>query len=106
MAIQRSHWTGISGQTYSYYVHLIGKSFRSSPGNYIFARQISPTSHEAIYIGQSVNLKELSDNHPKMRSIIRKGATHVHVHEGQSGKTIRTTEEQDLISHYRPPCNY
>ena len=106
MAIQRSHWTGISGQAYRYYVHPIGKKFRSSPGNYIFARQISTTSHEAMYVGQSEDLKELSDNHPKMRCIIRKSATHLHVHEGHSDETIRATEDQDLIAHYRPPCNY
>lgn len=36
------HWQGQSGRTYGYWIHKIGTSFKDSPGNYIYAKEVIP----------------------------------------------------------------
>ena len=101
---QKQDWTGSSGQKYTYEVYPIGTNFRPVPGNYIFARY-APGEWFPIYIGETSDLSQRFDNHHAMPCIKRNGATHIHVHENNSGVAARRAEESDLIRRWNPPCN-
>lgn len=98
-------WDGASGRTYTYWIYDIGTTFDAVPGNYIFAREVSAARFRPIYIGETGDLSERFDNHHKMPCIRQEGATHIHVHRNDSGKTVRQAEEQDLIGKWGPACN-
>ena len=98
-------WHGLSGRQYRYYIYPIGATFKAVPGNYIFAREVSPGRHRPIYIGETEDLSERFDNHHKMPCIRREGATHIHVHRTDGGVATRRTEERDLVEKWHPTCN-
>ena len=99
------NWTGKSGHQYRYVIYPIGTSFKAVPGNYIFAREVSPDRYPPIYIGETEDLSERFDSHHKMPCIRREGATHIHVHQNNSGQAARRVEERDLVARWNPPCN-
>ena len=41
-------WHGLSGRQYQYYIYSIGTTFNAVPGNYIFAREVSPGRYRPI----------------------------------------------------------
>lgn len=99
-------WTGFSGKTYQYEILSIDSIFNAVPGNYIFAKEVSPGYWRPIYIGESGNLKQrLTPFHHKWQCAIRNGATHIHAHVNYNGELVRRTEESDLISYWQPDCN-
>lgn len=99
-------WEGQTGRRYRYWIYYIGTSFKKVPGNYIFAKQNVPLpDFSPIYIGETEDLSERFENHPKMPCIKRNGATHIHVHINRDGKTFRKAEEGDLIERWNSPCN-
>lgn len=101
------NWRGISGEFYCYSIHPIGTEFMDVPGNYIFAKtqEDSPGWWTPVYIGQTSNLNKRFDDHHKEDSILREGATHIHVHVASFIEQARRVEEKDLIDSYDPPCN-
>lgn len=97
-------WTGKSGKKYNYWIHPIGTEFKDSPGNYIFAKETHPGHWTPVYIGQTNSLKTRLSNHEKESCAKRHGATHIHAHTSGSEQS-RLEEEEDLITHWKPPCN-
>lgn len=98
-------WEGQSGKTYSYWIHKIGTVFKDTPGNYIFAKEVSPGRWKPIYIGQTSSLPDRLGSHEKEDCATRNGATHIHVHASLSNEDLRNSEEVDLIKRWSPICN-
>jgi hypothetical protein len=97
-------WKGISGRQYRYYAYPIGTSFKSQPGNYIFAQE-NANGIFAVYVGETSDLSERFENHHKSWCIARNGATHIHAHLNHEGPDARRAEELDIKNNYDPPCN-
>ena len=55
-------WEGVSGEQYKYWINPIGSSFKSEPGNYIFAKETRPNTWMAIYVGETKNLANRLNN--------------------------------------------
>jgi len=99
-------WTGASGKQYKYWINEIGDSFKDDPGNYIYAREISPGRWIPIYIGETDSLKDrLSSSHEKLSCVKRHEGTHIHAHTSSSSEDVRRAEEADLIEKWDPSCN-
>ena len=106
MATPEIHWEGQNGiKKYGYWIHKIGTAFKDAPGNYIFAKEVSPNQWKPIYIGQTSSLSARLADHEKERAAIRNGATHIHVHTALGSEESRTSEEIDLIRRWNPVCN-
>jgi hypothetical protein len=102
-------WLGVSGKEYKYWINPIGTSFKSEPGNYIFAKETSPDVWTAIYVGETDDLgRRLNnpDSHEKMPCIRRYGGTHIHAHTSSDSEVIRRGEESDIRDKQNPKCNY
>ena len=96
-------WTGSSGQTYLYEVYSYDTAFNPVAANYCVAKIVNQR-YQAIYFGQTSNLKARFENHEKEDCFKRNGATQIHVH--QNGlEFIRKSEETDLIANYGTICN-
>ena len=102
---QKIEYKGQSGRMYEYLIYPIGTSFKDIPGNYIFAKETSPTKWWPVYIGQTSSLQNRLADHEKEACAKRNGATHVHVHASSSSEAERKAEESDLIANYKPACN-
>lgn len=98
-------WEGKSGNKYSYWIHKIGTGFKDAPGNYIYAKEISPGRWKPVYIGQTSSLSDRLGNHEKEGCATRNGATHIHAHTSSSSEAARLGEEIDLIKRWSPVCN-
>jgi excinuclease UvrABC nuclease subunit len=98
------NWPGRSGLKYLYWIYPIETAFNDAPGNYVFARQSSPGKWSPVYIGQSKNVAQRLSSHEKEECAKRNGATHIHVHSTPT-EADRLSEELDLISRWKPPCN-
>jgi hypothetical protein len=105
MAEQTIMWPGKSGREYKYWIHAIDTSFKDEPGNYIFAKQISPGKWAPVYIGETESLRDRLANHDKRSCVMRHGGTHVHAHTTSGGQNVRRDEEADLIARWDTPCN-
>lgn len=97
-------WSGISGKTYTYYIHQIGTQFIAAPGNYVFAKVVNGR-WAAVYVGETENLAERFDYHHAMPCIRANGATHIHAHVNHGGGPARRDEETDIRRNYNPSCN-
>ncbi len=102
-------WTGVSDQKYEYWIYRIGASFKSEPGNYIFAKVTKSTESKywtPLYVGETDDLnRRLTPNHEKMPCVKRNGGTHVHVHISSKDEATRQKEEADIRDKWNPPCN-
>ena len=105
MANPEVYWTGKSGTKYGYWILDLNASFKSEPGNYIFAKKEASGNWAAVYIGETDDFKKRMSNHEKRPCAIRNGATHNHAHTSSAGEKVRRAEEKDLIDNYDPPCN-
>lgn len=105
MAEQTIMWPGASGKEYKYWISLIDSSFKDGPGNYIFAKEISPNRWTPIYIGETDSLKNRLNNHEKLPCVKRYGGTHIHAHTTPGGENVRKAEEADLLIKWNTPCN-
>ena len=98
------NWTGPSGKVYSYEIHPIDTTWNDVPGNYIFAKESSPRRWDAVYIGQTLSLKDRLFYHEALPCIRRNGGTHTHIHVNRDSQA-RLDEESDLLANYTTPCN-
>jgi len=104
-------WIGVAGQRYTYSIYDLPANFAHGEfGNYIFAKKSSDGQWIPIFIGQGELGVQVGEDHPQLKCIKEKGATHVHVHVNDS-EWVRVSEEQDLLeSHlnvYEPyACNH
>jgi hypothetical protein len=93
------NWVGISGKSYTYYVHSLPSNFNvNQDGNYIFTKTEN-NKWVPIYIGQGDLGDRITTNHHKANCILKKGATHVHAHLNARLQD-RLAEEQDLLAAY------
>ena len=102
---QKYDWAGLAGRSYTYWIYPIGTDLKAAPGNYCFAREITPGVRKAVYFGQTGDLSERFDFHHKMGCAKRSGATHTHAHINNGGERARLSEEADLVARHSPPCN-
>ena len=98
------NWQGASGRNYTYEVYEIPITPIAAPANYIFARWANNAWY-ALYIGETQNLADRLQNHEQWPCAQRNGVTHIHVHRGSADRSIRQTEERDLIARWNPICN-
>lgn len=98
---QNVTWTGKSGKRYEYTVHGLNTTWNEVAANYIFANG----SYQALYVGETGNLKERMANHEKMQCAERNGVTHICSHTNSAGQAARRAEEQDIIAMGKPVCN-
>jgi len=105
MSEQAIYWVGASGKEYKYWIYEIGTSFKNCPGNYIFAREVSPGHWMPIYIGETESLKDRLPNHEKLPCVNRNSGTHVHTHASLPDSDVRKAEEADLLNKWDPACN-
>ena len=97
-------WTGASGKKYEYEIYPIDTNWNDVPGNYIFARESSSRTWQAIYIGQTESFKDRLPNHNELPCIRRNGGTHVHAHVNRDSRA-RLEEEGDLLANNKTACN-
>ncbi|HEY8591910.1 MAG TPA: hypothetical protein VIL42_03485 [Sphingomicrobium sp.] len=98
-------WPGASGRTYTYHVYGVGTSFKTEPGNYIFAK-VANGKWVPVYIGESECLGErCTSTHHKWEAALKHGATHIHAHLNKAGLQSRLDEETDLRRNFNTPCN-
>lgn len=105
------HWDGQSGKRYEYYIYRLDAqkrprvTFQNAPGNYIFARETTPSRYRPIYVGESQDLYRRLAGHEQVPCLTQHGATHVHVHLNRGGINARRSEEDDIVSKWSPACN-
>ncbi len=97
-------WTGKSGTKYVYEIYPMDATWKDVAGNYIFAKESSPGSWTALYIGQTESFKDRLPNHEALPCVRRNGGTHVHAHKNE-GRQARLDEESDLLANHTTPCN-
>jgi len=97
-------WTGASGKKYEYEIFPIGTDWNDVSGNYIFARQSSPTRWLSVYIGETESFKNRLPNHNELPCIRRNDGTHIHAHINRDS-LARLAEETDLLNNNSSPCN-
>ena len=105
MSERTIQWQGASGTQYKYWILPLNAVFKDAPGNYIYAKETSPHQWSALYIGQTISLRQRLASHEKEASAIRRGATHIHAHLATKDDDARLHEEADLIARYLPPLN-
>ena len=98
-------WLGISGNQYKYWISPIGSSFKPVAGNYIFAKETSPSKWTAIYVGETDNLARRLSDHEKLLCVRRNGGTHIHHHTSVDEGILRRKEESDIRDKWNQPCN-
>ena len=97
---------GVSGKPYRYWPSPIQwTSFKIEPGNYAFARQVSPNRYFIIYVGETTDLSTRFRGHHAAQCIRNHGATHILTHTNKNDGSVRKREEEDLIRALKPPCN-
>ena len=105
MAQKRYRWRGQSEKEYIYAIYERDADWNDVPGNYIFAKETSPGTWTAVYVGETMSFKNRPmSNHPETACALRNGATHIHAHTNANA-IDRRSEEQDLINRHTPPCN-
>ena len=101
-------WTGSSRTQYQFELYKIGQEFNPVSGVYIFCRETSPGSWQALYVGETQSLKDRLNtgvsNHDGFKCASRSGATHVAVRQ-VSGEANRLRVETDLRHGINPVCN-
>lgn len=98
-------WPGQSGKTYKYWIYPLPPNLDAKPGNYVFAREVSPGKFAPLYVGETGDLSERFDAHHKAACFKRHGATHIHAHVTPGGRSVRLAEEADIKARWNPPCN-
>ncbi len=105
ITIPTIEWTGASGRSYRYWIYLPGTQFDAKPGNYCFAKEVSPGQYVPLYFGQTIDLSERLDSHHKMGCARLRGLTHIMAKVNEGGEAARLREEADLIARWKPACN-
>ena len=98
-------WTGLSGKDYKYWIYDLNTELEQMPANYVFVKETQGGSYLPIFIGQTKNISEPFQNHPKWTDIIANGATQICVRKSSPNERVRKVEESDLINKYKPVLN-
>jgi hypothetical protein len=95
-------WKGVSGQWYWFTVYGINEFHDFDSVVYIIARARYDGLFDPLYIGQSGQGSVRLSRHEKMPQARRLGASHVHVHFGESEALQFSTETDLRRLHYTP----
>ena len=102
------NWRGKSGASYTFETYPIGQEFNSVSGLYIFCRQVSGGTWEAMYVGETQSFKDRINTgiggHDGFLRARNAGATHVAVLL-VAGDSERLRIETDLRHGLNPTCN-
>src|SRR5690242_9179382 len=103
-------WRGHSGQDYRYFVQPIKAAlemggYEPGPANFIFVRETTPNMFVPVYVGETVDLAGVFDDHHTMRRVEFNRATHICEHSSSGDPAVRQSEKQDLAAYWRPVCN-
>lgn len=97
---------GISGRQYIFELFPIDMIFNNVPGIYEFVKQASNGGWDALYIGQTGNLRErLTSQHHQWNCARRHRATHIAILVTVGSEQERVDIETDLRRNYPTPCN-
>lgn len=101
-------WRGASGQSYTFETHPVGTQFKPVSGVYIFCRQVTTVSWEALYVGETQSLKQRLNtgvsSHDGYLRASRLGMTHIAA-VVVAGNTERLRIETDLRHGLNPSAN-
>ncbi len=97
-------WSGLSGKDYKYLIYDLDEDRDAVPANYIFIKG-TQGSYTPVFIGQTKDISEPFQNHPKWTDIISAGATSICIHKSSPNDRVRKAEESDLINNYKPALN-
>ncbi len=101
-------FTGISGHKYTFNVYQLRDGLKEKEAVYVVTRRTiqadTTVKHTVIYAGESSNLKETFNNHPKAGCFEKEGANTVCVYWEDHLRT-REKIKADLKNLYHPPCN-
>jgi len=102
------NWSGKSGTSYAFELYKLGQEFNPVSGVYVFCRETSPGSWQALYVGETQSLHDRLNtgiaNHDGFKCASRNGATHIAVRV-VSGEANRLRVETDLRHGINPVCN-
>jgi len=98
-------WTGLSGKDYKYWISDFNTDREQMPANYVFIKETQGGSYIPIFIGQTNDISEPFQNHPRWTDIISAGATSICIHKTSPNDRVRKAEESDLINNYKPLLN-
>ena len=101
--------TGQSGQTYNFDVYPSDASWNSGIACvYYISKRTKKSdgtgSHNAIYVGETEDLKDRLANHHKQQCFDSNGYNAVSIHQ-ESNSQSRLSVESDLIASHDLPCN-
>jgi hypothetical protein len=101
-------FTGISGHKYTFNVYPLNNLTKEKEAVYVVTRRIvkadTSIDHNLIFIGETANLKETFEKHPKVDCFDKEGANCLCVYWEDHADT-RLKIASDLMNLYHPPCN-
>ena len=102
-------FTGESGQDYTFLPVAIGESLSTMPCLYVAMKEVkdAPSNWEAIYFGETGNLRQRFRNHKKVPCMKEHGATHIGLcfDTNMVAEDKRKAAEADLLARIATPCN-
>lgn len=98
-------WPGDTGLCYRYEIYPLGATLAARPGNYIFAKELTPHNWTPVFVGETDDMSLRFDTHPRRECIARNGATHIHAHINDGGDEARRDEKCAIWRRFNPPCN-
>lgn len=105
---------GMSGTNYIFNVYGFTKfsdlldAFKSISALYAFTKRFPKGvsfTHDLIYVGETGDLSNRFNNHPKKNCIMRGNANCICIHSFYGSESERLAAEADLLNAYDLPCN-
>lgn len=100
-------YKGVSGKEYTFDVFDLNSTWNEVAAIYLVTHAYSEGSkimHNAIYVGQTDNLKQRFADHHKQPCFNSKNANRLCVIR-ENNEAVRLVAENDLIRGIMPPCN-
>ncbi len=100
---------GKSGHHYNFAAYPLGVKLKKGFGGVYFITARSDDggshhSHHKVYLGETGDLSELSEDHPKQSAFEAEGANCICIHATKD-PAARERILADLLAHYSPACN-
>ncbi|MHB8764583.1 MAG: GIY-YIG nuclease family protein [Deferrisomatales bacterium] len=99
--------TGACGRTYEFDVFPWGQAFNPVGGVYVVLKRRpgGRSTYDILYVGQTSDLSQRSDDHHKQWCFDRNAKTHIGVRV-VSTEQERLAIERDLLGNYQTACNF
>lgn len=103
-------FSGITGHKYTFNVYPLKNDFKKDKGAvFVVTQRIvkadGTVDHSVLYIGASKNIAEVKDMIKKSECFNREHANCICTY-WEDNPATREKINEDLVSHYHPPCNY